>query len=574
MNLNENNLLIALNKKYTKKHLLFYFGIISLFFPYYSTPTIGGTGLAITYNIPVWIVASWAMAAGLLLTVNSKKFVTPQLGLFFVAFPIIVIISGLLAEINQPIAWLFRVLFILGGLLFLYSLFQFNITQRVIDRCLFLLVIASGLHALFGSIQTISPQLLTPWFPNQLDFVPRGLFQQINVHASFLATGVIITLYLISRPSFRFSSLLTKSIVILAFSLSLYVIVSSGSRIGFLSILLGIPLLLWSRYKPLRTHKKLLIILFIASCGSFVAGQSGLHKTIDKTVQLKEKSYSTARIAMYTIGLELVSKNPIHGYGIGGFLSAWNKQASDFIGRHPETFMPKYILHPHNELLFWMIEGGLLALAGILAVVIGISLALYRCGFQRGGAYAAMLLPISLHTQVELPFYISSVHWFLWLLLIFLVLRHQTKRCNVNLSLSATRLVQCVAIFLAVGVPLFMFNTTRAQTDLYNYIIGKNLQPPYLQIALNNLYFQNDAERLIMRAMLDNSIKKNDLRNIRNYADWAEGYIKIWPELKVLEDMSRAYQTLSLKKERCVVVKKGLYIYKKSKTLSGNSQDC
>lgn len=574
MNINESHLLKALHSKVTKKHLLFYFGIIALFFPYYSTPNIGGSGLAITYNIPVWIVAGWAMAAGLLLVVNSKQFIAPRLGLYFIAFPVIAIISGLLVEIGQPIAWLFRILFILGGLLFLYSLFQFKITQRLIDRCLFILVIATGLHALIGSIQIISPQLLSPWLPAQPDLVPRGLFQQINVQASFLATGLIVTLYFISRPGFRFSSLLVKTIVVLAFSLAVYIIVASGSRVGLLSMLLGVPLVLWSRYKPLQAHKKLLIILFIASCGSFVAGQSGLHTTIDKVALIKDNAYSSSRIAMYTIGLELVSKSPIHGYGIGGFLSAWNKQASDFVVRHPETFIPDYILHPHNELLFWMIEGGLLALAGILTAVMGVSLALYRCGFQRGGAYAAMLLPISLHTQVELPFYISAVHWFLWLVLIFLVLRHQTKIVNVNLSLSATRLVQCVAIFLAVGVTLFMVNTTRAQTDLYNYIVGKNHQPPYLQIALNNLYFQAVAEQISRRSMLYSSIASKDKANVEMFEKWAKDYVNISPELKMYEDLLSASRFLRPEGKGCDAIQAGLAMYAHNKPLQKESLAC
>mgnify|MGYP000173190039 CR=1 FL=1 len=514
------------------------------------------------------------MALGLLLIVNKKQVIVPRLGVYFIIFPIIAVISGLLAEINQPIAWLFRILFILGGLLFLFSLFQFKLTQQVIDRSLFIIVIATGLHALVGVIQIFSPQLLTPWFPFQHDFSPRSVFQQINVQASFLASGLTITLYLISRPSFRFSSLLVKAIVVLAFSLAVYIIVASSSRVGFLSMLLGVPLVLWSRYKLLRVHKKLLIILCITSCCGFAAGQSGLQKTIDKTAQLKENSYSTARIAMYTIGLELVSKHPIYGYGIGGFLNAWNKQASDFVVRHPEAALTGYTLHPHNEVLFWMIEGGLLALAGILTVVIGISIALYRCGFQRGGAYAAMLLPISLHTQVEHPFYVSSVHWFLWLFLIFLALRHQTKISNVSLSLSASRSVQCVAIFLAIGVTMFMVNTTRAQTDLYNFLNVEKSEPPHLQIALNNLYFKPRAEQEAMRAMLYSSILSKDTSKVEIFEKWAKGYVNVSPELNVYRDLLAASRFLRPEGKGCDAIKAGLSMYAHNNLLQEASLAC
>jgi len=574
VSLNADYLLKTFNQSHAKKQLLFYFGIVFLFFPYYSTPNIGGTGLGLTYNIPVWIIASWIMAVGLLLVVNNKQVIIPQLGFYFIAFPIVVVIGGLLADINQPIAWLFRVLFILGGLLFLFSLFQFKLTEQVIDRSLFIIVIAAGLHALVGSMQIFSPQLLAPWFPFQPDFSPRSVFQQINAQASFLATGLIVTLYLISRPSFRFSSLLVKVIVVFIFPLVVYIVVSSGSRVGLLSVLLGVPLVLWSRYKLLRPHKALLIILFITSCGSFVAGHAGLQKTIDKAAWIKAGSYSGARIVMYTIGLEMVGKSPIHGYGIGGFLKAWNEQSSDFSVRHPEASLPAYILHPHNELLFWMIEGGLLALTGILAAVAGVGIALYRCGFQRGGAYAAMLLPISLHTQVEHPFYVSSVHWFLWLFLIFLALRHQTKVGNINLSLSATRLVQCIAIFLAIGVTLFMINTTRAQTDLYSFLYVKNSPPPRLQIALNNLYFKPRAEQEAMRAMLYTSILSKDRSKVEIFEKWAKDYVKVSPELNIYGDLLSASRFLRPEGKGCDAIEVGLSMYAHNKSLQEASLVC
>jgi O-antigen polymerase len=59
-----------------------------------------------------------------------------------------------------------------------------------------------------------------------------------------------------------------------------------------------------------------------------------------------------------------------------------------------------------------MIEGGLFIIIGILTVMFVVVLALIRCGKQRSAGYVAMLIPITLHTQFEQPFYISSLHWF------------------------------------------------------------------------------------------------------------------------------------------------------------------
>jgi O-antigen polymerase len=549
------------------KLLLVGLTLLFMIVPFYSYPNQGWPSLALPYNTSVWSIDSWIVATGILLLSVNKQFSYPRLWPFFLAFPIIVILSSLLAETPSPIDWLFRQLFILGGLFFLFALFQFKIKQKVLDNFLLIIVLATGLQALLGAMQIIAPESLPLWFPKSNDTVPRGMFQQVNVLASYLATGLVTALYLISRPSFRFSSKLIQLCLVVCFTLSVYVIIASGSRVGLLSMLLSIPVVLLSRYQQLRPHKLLLVILFITSCCGIGAGQVGLHKTMDKSVQLTDGRYSSARIAMYSIGLELVEQEPLHGYGLGGFLGAWNKQSSDFVTRHPEVVLPAVVTHPHNEILFWMIEGGLLVVAGIIAVIIGIMLALFRCGFQRGGAYAAMLIPISLHTQVEHPLYTSSLHWFLWLFLIYLLLRHQINTVDTSLSQVATRLIQLIAILLAVGIPVFMYNTARAQSDLFDFLYDKHKQPPYLQLALNNIYTKTMAEKIAMRSMLYASIENDDKSKVQTFENWALDYVDTRPELKMYEDLISASVFLRPEGKGCDAIAAGRAMYAHNKPL-------
>jgi len=555
-------LVSSINHIYKKNNLYLYLGTVLLFFPMYNSENVNGTGLGIVYNIPVWIVATIFITAGLFLFANKKQLTVPTLYGYFLIFPIIILITGLVNEVEQPIAWLFRVTYILGGVLFLFSLFQFKISEKTISHCLFILILATGLHALIGMLQINIPWLLPPWIEQQSDNVPRGFFQQINVQASFLATGLIIILYCISRPFFCYSSMFTKIIVVISFSLAVYIIISSGSRIGALSMLLTIPLVLWSRKKQLLSHKKLLLVLFIFSCSAVFLGLSGVDKTIDKTAQLTTNTYSSARLSIYTIGTELVSQKPIYGYGVGGFLRAWNNQSTNFFKRHPNAKMPGYLTHPHNELLFWMIEGGLLSLFGLLAVIVGLGIALYRIGFQRGGAYAAMLLPISLHTQVELPFYISAIHWFLWLFLVFLILRHQSKTIKVPLSLSGVNLVRSVAVCLTLGVTLFMINSFQAQTELKNFLSDKNNQQALtLKIALNNLYFRPYTELIIMQSMLKSAVINKDTEKVLLYEKWAKEQVERNPGLNLYIGLFVASDFLRPKEKGCDAVKAGLAMY-------------
>lgn len=533
--------------------------------PLYSTKNIGGLGLSLTYNIPLWAVASWIIATACLMLPIQKTFTYPSLWPYFIFFPLIIILSSL-GEIGQPITWLFRQLYILGGLAFLLSLFQFSLTQRSIDKVLWIIVFSTGCQALLGTFQTIGFDSFSNIFLNP-GLTPRGNFQQVNVLTTFLVTGIVSGLYLISRPSFRTSSKLTKALHIVSLSLAIYVVFASGSRIGLLTLILSTSLLVISRYKCLQKQKQLLVVLVITSCLAGFLGQAGLYKTIDKAAKTTEESYSGARFSMYTIGLELISKEPINGYGIGGFKRAWNPQSSDYINRHPEIYLPNTLNHPHNEILFWMIEGGLISVVGIFIVVFGIGIGLYRCGFQRGGAYAAMLLPISLHTQVELPFYTSAVHWFLWLFLVFLVLRHQTKSIKVNTSQMASRFLQITAISLSLSTTLFMINTARAQDDLYRFLYDKNVQPPYLQKALNNLYFRTTAERIAMRSNLYANIESNNSEGVANFVTWAEDYVSRSPELKMYEDLISASVYLNPVGKGCDRIIEALAMYAHNKPL-------
>lgn len=76
------------------------------------------------------------------------------------------------------------------------------------------------------------------------------------------------------------------------------------------------------------------------------------------------------------------------------------------------------LTYPHNDLLFWWVEGGAVALLGLLVMgVSGFWLLLRRPGVRQL-ALLACLMPILLHTQLEYPLYQSPVHWLLVLILV------------------------------------------------------------------------------------------------------------------------------------------------------------
>ncbi|MCZ6471394.1 MAG: Wzy polymerase domain-containing protein, partial [Gammaproteobacteria bacterium] len=212
--------------------------------------------------------------------------------------------------------------------------------------------------------------------------------------------------------------------------------------------------------------------------------------------------------------------------------------------------------------------------SGILAAIIAVVSGLIRCGPRRAAGYIAMLLPITLHTQVELPFYISSAHWFLWLFLIFVVMRHRVFKQNIRISLATTRLIQAGSLIVVIGSLYFLQHTSRAQADIMDFVTQRAIDSRYLEVALENPYHKKLAEELAMRALLNTGIRTNNPKYIRQYIQWSVKPITMQPKLIFFEDLIRAYNHLNDHESRCRAIKSGLKMYAQNRGLRDLNQSC
>jgi O-antigen polymerase len=549
---------------YSKQIFISLWACLLILAPLYSQPNLGGVGLDLTFNIGVWIVAVWLIVAALY-PVN-KEFKLPRYLILLSSFPIYILLLNSIGD-STFAPFLFRLLFILVGFIFFLALFQCDFNESDVDKLLFIIVVAASVHSVISVIQVLYPEAdINLWTSNLSDNVPRGVFQQVNVNASFLATAVIISIYLMSRSWYESAGLVTKSMLWLSYFLSTYIIFSSGSRIGILALIISVPLIVWARFKKFNNKRNSLMSLFILLCLSFSLGQAGIEKTVDKAQKLKGENYSNARVAMYAIGSEIILEQPM-GHGIGSFLKVWSRQSSNFVSRHTETKLPPYVTHPHNEFLLWAIEAGVPAMITLVLVAMGIGIGLYNCGFQSGAAYTAFLIPISLHTQVELPFYISAMHWFIWLFIIYLVFRNQLKTVKLKLSSAMKKLLQIIMLSLGILSTLFLTNTASAQYDIYNFVKGIETENPPLKVALNNLYTKDYAEQLAMRSMLYHSIENRDMSKVVAFEKWALNYVERRPELKMYEDLISASLFLRPEGKGCDMITEALKMYAHNKPL-------
>ncbi|MEM5535415.1 Wzy polymerase domain-containing protein [Neptuniibacter pectenicola] len=537
------------------------FGCLFLIAPFYYQPNLGGEGLFIPHNSALWIVASWIIASASFLIYKNQQIILPKYWLGLALLPIGALATGFIAENNNPTEWIVRLSVILGGYLFLISLFQFQLTSKHIERSLYILMAMGLIAATYGVIQTQTGAAnLGSFMPVSPNHLAVGIFQQVNLQASFMATCLVLTYYLASRPTLRSFSLLVQVSLIIAALAASYNIAISGSRVGLLGASLGLICLFIGRWKLFRHAKVITAALIIATLLGGVLGKSGLEKTANKVDRAIGGVSADVRWHIYTLSLDIFTQAPVIGHGLGSFQKVFQEQRREY--QKPEEnslrAAPRFS-HPHNELIFWLIEGGIVAIIGILAAAIYTVIQLVNAGWQRGWGYAALLLPLILHTQVELPFYISNTPWFLLLFLLFLTHQYGKKSIAINgLSTSAQRTIPISFMAISIFTTTSLVQTQIANAGIVSYLKYKQSQPQYLRSPLESAYFREYTTYLILRRNMLIGMSENNTKPAQDYISWAEVSLRTTPAIITYRDLAIAYDIVGQTEKRDTVLELAL----------------
>ncbi|WP_296592519.1 Wzy polymerase domain-containing protein [Methylophaga sp.] len=544
--------------------------LLFLVSPFYLVSSLGGTGFDLPFNITVWAAATLVIAYSVWYFCGQDKLILSANYKGLLALPVGILLAAALAGVQDPITWLFRIVYVMAGVIFLFGLFQFRLKNT--DRILLLIAIATMLQGLFGIIQLFQLPLLPDWVPRSDKVNATGVFQQVNVMASFLTTGVLISFYLCLRPV-SFNRTYLKVFLLITIIVATYVMVATGSRIGLLSGILGLCMLLVSYRKQVRKNWKTIITAVLVVLVASWMAKEGLHKTLDKTYRVVETQHSEQRLSIYRISIDAFAEAPIKGHGIGTFLEQFGLASSKFYQQYPTAKLPTYIAHPHNELLLWAIEGGLLAFMGIIVAMFSVFYYAVINKQQRFIAYLSLLLPITFHTQVEHPFYHSSLHWFIWLTILYVMLSHYVVIKRNTLSLVARKSIRGFTLILLLVSWGFLWQTSQAQQQLYHFLT-KSQKSSDLNQALNNLYYKTYAEQIVMRSHLHDAMARNDTEKLVQIINWFETELGKKPELKLFEDVINGYFSLEMPEQRCESIHKSLNYYPANKVLINLYQDC
>jgi len=335
-----------------------------------------------------------------------------------------------------------------------------------------------------------------------------------------------------------------------------------------LGFILATLLMLVSRWKIIKQDKKrwwliAIIVIVTTLSASIIESNRGLSTTLEKTTAMNAGFSGSARLSMYAIALEVIKDEPIFGHGIGSFVRVWQLAKPAFYVEHPDAILPNQrVAHPHNEIIFWLVEGGIVAGIGLLACFIAVVLSLVKLPHSRRYAYAALLLPIALHTQVELPFYISASHWFVFLLLLYVVMRPSTQRHQINLSNPATQLLKLIAILGGVTSIIFLSFTMIANLEFKRYLlkdVPKGSDP--FPLAIHHPYFKELAAHTIMTSLFNSSMRYGLTDNVKLFAKWGEQELKYNPHIAIYKQTIQANVYLKQYEQACEIAQKSHLIY-------------
>lgn len=557
-----------------RPQILFFslFSLLTLAAPLYYQQNLGGEGLYLPYNATTWIAALLLTAAGLLLALHRLQLVIPRYGLALFALPAGLLISGFVTGVGNPSEWLLRLGYVFGGFAFFIALLQFRLRRQHQDMALTLVLCGIMLQALIGWVQLQQLPFLSAIVPIAKSSQPIAIFQQINLTASFLATALPIAIFLATRPGALRARWLIRILPYCGLALCSGVLLSTGSRVGLLGGALGLLLALAGRRHFLRQHRRISVALGISLLlgASFLLSdkvEQGSTSALSKIERLQQGGQADVRFSVYEISLDTIANAPLFGHGLGSFQSVWQDERGKFQDSHPELDIGPRYSHPHNELLFWLVEGGLVAVTGILICAGAVAWQLVRLGSQRGLLLAGMLLPIVLHTQVELPFYISSPHWFLMLFLLYLTFSLRPASIRLKLSQAARGLCTALLLIMPAAGSTFLLQTLLANAGIVNYMKSRGQQPAFLEPAINNLYFSSQATYLMMKESLLIGYSLNDKQRSAAFITWANEYLQQTPDIQLFYDLAGAYVHNGNHQGALQALERGLYIYRHNKKL-------
>lgn len=482
-------------------------------------PAMGGSGMALPLNLLAWVIVALMVLWCALTQPRHSGTLPPGTGLLF---------TGALLW-SLPLLWsthpdwqLNALPGVAGlwGLLVLY-LFVLRANLSEADRQCWLLLLV--LSALLQSGEAL-------WQMAVYAVRPGGGFQQANALASWLATGLASALVLYFLPTAGPGVRRACRVALVVVPLILVVLQSRTGSLG--AALAAAVLLVHCGWRGGRVWVPVGLMLT-----GIVVGLLWLHTgpilLPGHTPALVSKDGSNYwRWHMLQLTWQMIQQHPVAGNGYGSFEALFGQLAS----RVPPGLETDSLTHPHNELLYAWMEGGVSALAGLLLMV---SAVLRRLWGRDGAAVSslALLLPLALHINLEYPLYLSVSHGLVLVMLLVICgpgggpAGEGTDAIPERVNPGLFFLLRGVCVLAATAVLVFMATAVVTQQRLVAVeqqgLMPLALNEPGVLASLPNPYSQQtrlDFDRHVALLLRYNLTRDPAL--LTRFYDWGMRYLQ------------------------------------------------
>ena len=537
-----------------------FFGLCFLIILHVTLDYTDGIGLYLPNNNFLWIMI--AMWTGLgIWQIHKKSIIVLSRFSIFIFIGSIFLFLPLLFQNNFVIELIYlRFIGIIIILLFYFALLQLKISKK---EPLFIIIIGSiTIKAMFELLVFFKPTFLIDLGLGSFIF---NTLNQKNIFSTFLATGPLLSLIIILKNTktpyyLNYTNILAYSCT---FSCSIMLMLLQ-SRTALIAFPISIILILFAKK---HFNKNLIIWFFLAISGFFIGEilKENTELNSRSRFQAKITKGSTAfsgnaRLSIYKVSLKIWKDHLILGSGYGTFLSTFRnyyaKERSS--GSKVTSFGSANVLHPHNEFLFWLVEGGILPIIGFLIMIIGF----IKMTLKRGRQALALIgcfFPILFHTQLEYPFYNSTIHLILFVFFIYLIDKEYGVQYHFKTNLKIIPKLLAIIIPLCSVIFLLTVLQTGYMINKYEKTGYKKLE--YLERALNPYSMKKKYDNLALKSHLIIAKKAKDQNMLKSYISIVEKNLKHSPFMFLYYDLATAYQALGNMEKAWEIYKKGKYLY-------------
>lgn len=518
----------------------------------------GGAGLYLPFNIVGWAFISVMVSVGVWHLTMTRQLAFSRTQVWYLIGFLVLLIPFLNPQAEWNVQAQPRFLAIAAGLLLFFALSQFRFSENHRHIFLYWLLVAVAIEAVYGLVQFF---LLKGgnWVGYDVKINrPYGIFQQVNVFSSFLAAGLAIALYLLRWDNNVLSCRWRQgllSFILLAAPMLLMQIQSRTGTIGAIFVLLCMMPVLWNYNRRIFWYSACLLTI---GCGVGLMASS-----FSRTAESYENTAGMRKLYWSHL-LSMLPQSPWLGHGYGSFEYTF---LHDFYAPEHITSgmrqMEENLDHPHNEVLFWLHEGGIVAVIGLMFFATGyISSVLKYTGWAKRISLQALVLPLLFHSMVEYPFYHSVAHFFLFI--VFLWLADAESDQQKAIVCNYWFLARFIAILIPLIVVPFMLTGLQAAYVLTKYDRAKDKNPQMLEQIINPLPWMMMYEFQMRSVQLTFSAAMHDKAGLENYVDWAKQFLHNTPRAIVYARLVYALQQLNEKEQAEFWLDEGKRIFPRS----------